>query len=165
MSMAPRVEAHLLKVGVQFDLLEHPYSRSSMETAHTAHILPGQVAKAVIIHDGDNYRMCVIPADHRLMLDWLDKALNGHYRLATEVEIRRLFDDCELGAVPALGQVYGMPVTWDSALEGLQEVYLESGDHRNLIHLDHGAFLQLMGLQQHLTISCQEEDLASWMIH
>ncbi len=147
MSMAPRVQAHLQKVGVQFDVLEHPHSRSSLQTANLARVPPQQLAKAVIIHDGDNYRMCVIPAHHRLMVDWLNRRLNSDFRLATEDEISALFDDCEIGAVPALGQVYGMPVTWDSELEGLEDIYLESGDHRHLIHLRHGAFLELMGLQ------------------
>ena len=144
MAIAPRIQAHLQKVGINYDLIEHPHSRSSMQSAISARLPPNQVAKAVIAHDGDTYCMCVLPANRRLVLDWLNDHMHGRFRLATEDEIAALFDDCEPGAVPALGQVYGMPVVWDDELNATPDIYLESGDHENLIHLEHGAFLELM---------------------
>ncbi|GAB3371009.1 YbaK/EbsC family protein [Spongiibacter taiwanensis] len=153
MSVAPRIEAHLRKVGVSYDLLEHPFSKTSMDTAHRARVPPAALAKAVILHDGECFRMCVIPANKRLMLEQFNSWLGGRFRLATEDELSALFDDCEPGAVPALGQVYGMSVVWDDELDGEEDVYLESGDHRHLIHLRHAAFRELMGLQQHERIS------------
>ncbi len=158
MAIAPRIQAHLQKVGINYDLIEHPHSRSSMQSAISARLPPNQVAKAVIAHDGDTYCMCVLPANRRLVLDWLNDHMHGRFRLATEDEIAALFDDCEPGAVPALGQVYGMPVVWDDELNATPDIYLESGDHENLIHLEHGAFLELMGLQQHDVISCMPDE-------
>jgi Ala-tRNA(Pro) deacylase len=165
MAIAPRIEAHLQKVGVYYELIEHPHSATSLQSARSAHIPPNQVAKAVLAHDGEKYRMCVIPANHRLVLEWLNEHMHGHYRLATEDELRVFFDDCEIGAVPALGQVYGMAVIWDDELKDQQDIYLESGDHEHLIHLDHGAFLELMGRQDHMVISSPEPDDARPLIH
>lgn len=165
MAIAPRIEAHLQKVGVSYDLIEHPHSKSSIQTALAAKLLPTQVAKAVIAHDGDKYCMCVLPANRRLVLDWLNQHMHGRYRLATEEEISALFDDCEPGAIPALGQVYGMPVIWDDELNDVQDIYLESGDHEHLIHLEHGAFLELMGLHAHDIISCMREEGRGNTIH
>ena len=128
MSMAPRIEAHLSKVGVHYDLVRHPYSGTSLSTARLAHIPSSQMAKAIMTHDGENYRLCVIPADHRLVLAWLNQHMGGHYRLVPEQELAALFDDCELGAIPALGQVYGLPVIWDQSLREMQDIYFESGD-------------------------------------
>ena len=154
MAIAPRIEAHLQKVGVNYHLIEHPRSQSSIQSAVSANLSPTQVAKAVIAHDGDKFCMCVLPSNRRLVMDWLNERMHGHYRLASEAEINALFDDCEPGAIPALGQVYGMPVIWDDELNDVQDIYLEGGDHEHLIHLDHGAFLELMGLQAHDIISC-----------
>lgn len=165
MLMARRVEAHLRKMGSRFSVVEHPHSYSSLESAHSAHIPPEKVAKAVMVHDGDCYRMCVIPANHRLVLAWLDAHMHGSFRLVEEDELRFLFDDCEPGAVPALGQVYGIPVVWDESFREMQDVYLEGGDHRHLIHLDHGAFLELLGRQEHLVISAPADNHFDWMIH
>lgn len=158
MSIAPRIEAHLSKVGVNYDVIQHPESHTSLASARLAKVPAQQLAKAVITHDGDNYRLCVIPATHQLVPELLDQHMGGgHYRLVHEEEIKTLFDDCEAGAVPALGQVYGMPVIWDKSLEHLPDIYFESGDHHNLIHVNHGSFMQLMGLQDNDVISCPTE--------
>ena len=153
MTMALKIEAHLDRVGVDYEMIDHPHSSTSLQTARVAHVPAQEVAKAVMTHDGNNYRMCVIPSTHRLELAMLNKHIKGKFRLATEEELGALFEDCEVGAVPALGQVYGLPVIWDQRLASMKEVYLEGGDHESLIHLNQGAFMELMGLQEHCTIS------------
>ena len=158
MTMAYSVQQHLHKVGVDYDLLAHPHSHSSLHSAHLAHVPARQVVKAVLCHDGDNYLLCVIPASHRIVFHWVNRMLNGQYQLASESELSTMFNDCEPGAVPALGQIYGFHVIWDECLQETDNIYLESGDHEHLIHLNHGAFMQLMGLQEHMTISCSEEE-------
>ncbi len=163
MSIAPRIQQHLSRIGVDYSLISHPKSESSADSARFAHIPAEQVAKGVMTYSvGDtgekNYRLCVIPSSHRLVIHWLNRHLNGDYHLVKENELPRLFEDCDEGAVPALGQVYGLPVIWDLKLMDLGDIYFESGDHLNLVHLDHGSFLQLMGLQDHAMISCPEED-------
>lgn len=158
MSVAPKIEFHLSRTGVEYDLINHPKSSTSLESARTANIPSHQLAKAVITHNGENYRLCVIPANHRLVSSWLDEHLGKHYSLVKESEMDQLFEDCEVGAIPALGQVYGLPVTWDASLQDKSDIYFESGDHRNLIHVSHGAFMQLMGLQDKETISCANDE-------
>ncbi|OUS11971.1 hypothetical protein A9Q89_07355 [Gammaproteobacteria bacterium 53_120_T64] len=158
MAMAYSIEQHLHKVGVDYSLLHHPHTHSSLHTAHIAHLPAREVVKAVLCHDRDNYLLCVIPASHRIVFHWLNRMMNGQYQLASEDELESVFLDCEMGAVPALGQVYGFHVIWDDCLQETDDIYLESGDHEHLIHLNHGAFMQLMGLQEHMTISCPEEE-------
>lgn len=167
MSIAPRIEAHLSKTGVTYDVIQHPETLSSIETARSAHIPSVKLAKSVMTHDGINYRLCVIPSNHKLVISWLNQHMNGHYRLVTEDELNKLFDDCTPGAIPPLGQVYGLPVIWDKSLQQLNDVYFESGDHRSLIHIDQGSFMQLMGLQDNNAISCPSDDLegSAYFIH
>jgi Ala-tRNA(Pro) deacylase len=167
MSVAPRVEAHLARVGVNYDLIQHPETHRSSETARSAHIPSVQLAKSVMTHDGENYRLCVIPSNHKLVMSWLNQHMKGHYRLVHEDELNELFDDCQPGAIPPLGQVYGLPVIWDNSLKQLDDIYFESGDHRSLIHVNQGSFMQLMGLQDNNAISCPSDDLegSAYFIH
>lgn len=153
MSIAPRIEAHLSKSGIHYNLVEHSESSTSLGSVQSANIPSAQMAKAVMTHDGETYRLCVIPANHKLVIPWLNVHMQGKYRLVAEAELKAIFDDCELGAVPALGQVYGLPVIWDQSLMQMQDIYFESGDHKNLVHVDHGAFMELMGLQENDVIS------------
>lgn len=158
MSMAPSIETHLGRSGIDFNLVPHAHSSNSLQTARLAHVAPKQVAKAVMTHDGDTYRLCLIPSTNRLVTSWLDEHMNGHFRLVAEEELADLFADCEAGAVPALGQVYGFPVIWDSAFSSMDEIFFESGDHENLIRVEHAGFMQLMAGQEQDNISCEAEE-------
>jgi len=165
MSMARNIEQHLNKVGVHYDLLTHPHSQTSLQSARMSNLPPGQVAKAILTHDGETYLLCVIPSGHRLVLSWVNSHMRGHYSLVPEEELSNFFEDCEIGAVPALGQVYGLPVVWDETLGDMQDIYIESGDHEHLIHVDNGAFMELMGLQQHMILSCPKNDYSDHKRH
>ena len=153
MSVSASVQAHLSRKGVIYDLLNHPHSRCSLESARLARIPPDQVAKGVLTHDGENHLLCVIPSNHRLSISWLNKSMNGNFTLVSEHRLGEFFDDCEIGAIPALGQIYGLHVIWDVALVDRDDLYIESGDHENLIHVSKGGFMELMGGQEHMTIS------------
>ena len=157
MSVSASVHGHLNCKGVHYDVLNHPHSRCSLESARLAHIPPGQVAKGVLTHDGENYLLCVIPSNHRLSISWLNKSMNGNFTLVNEHRLGEFFDDCEIGAIPALGQVYGLHVIWDEALGDRDDLYIESGDHENLIHVTRGGFMELMGGQEHMTISLPDD--------
>lgn len=158
MSMAPSIETYLGRSGIDFNLIPHSHSSNSLQTARFAHVAAKHVAKAVMTHDGDTYRLCLIPSTNRLLISRLNEHMNGHFRLATEQELADLFVDCEVGAVPALGQVYGFPVIWDSVFSSMDEIFFESGDHENLIKIDNGAFMQLMAGQEQDRISCENDE-------
>ncbi len=83
--------------------------------------------------------------------------MNGNFTLVSEHRLGEFFGDCEIGAIPALGQIYGLHVIWDEALGDKDDLYIESGDHENLIHVSKGGFMELMGGQEHMTISFSDE--------
>jgi Ala-tRNA(Pro) deacylase len=157
MSLSSAIERYLNHQHVPFDLLEHPHSRSSLESARVAHITPAQLAKAVVVRNRQQTLMCVLPASNQLLLNWVDRDYGGHYQLVSEQELRQLFPDCEAGAVPPLGQAYGIKVVWDNSLRHADDVYLEGGDHRHLVHLLRDDFLSMMAAEDHATISCTSD--------
>lgn len=157
MQIAQSVANYLHSRQIPHDIVEHPRTQSSLQTARSARIAPAVLAKAVVVKENDLFIMCIMPATHLLVLDWLDRERGGHHRLALEAELEDLFPDCALGAVPALGQVYGMKVIWDNSLNHHKEIYFEAGNHRHLVHLDTQAFVSLMCQVEHATIACPQE--------
>lgn len=157
MSLSPSVANHLKSCNVHFDVIEHRCSRTSLEAARTARVTPAQFAKAVVVKDSEQYRMCVLPASNSLVMNWLDRDYHGHYQLASEDDLAQLFPDCETGAVPPLGQAYGLPMVWDNSLRHVSDVYFEAGDHRHLIHVSHSDFMDLMQAADYATISCNSD--------
>jgi Ala-tRNA(Pro) deacylase len=102
------------------------------------------MAKCVILEDSGGYLMAVLPATHKLDLDALGLRLNRRLVLATDYELPDLFKDCEIGALPPLGQVYGIDTIVDDSLAHSPDVYFEAGDHVTLIHVKGKDFLRLM---------------------
>ena len=144
MAIAARLQQFLTQQGIDFSVVEHSHTGSSTETAQAAHIPGDRVAKAVIVKDEAGYVMVVIPSTHRLHLGQLHKALGRELGLATESEISTLFQDCERGAIPPVGAAYGIDTVVDNAFMEQPDVYLEAGDHEELIHLSGDQFRTLM---------------------
>jgi Ala-tRNA(Pro) deacylase len=149
MAVAATVEDFLSRRGVAYELVSHPHSGSSHETAEAARVSEDHIAKAVIVKDADDYAMVVIPASHWLEVEHLRKELNRDFHLATEEQLAALFSDCEAGAVPPLGPAYGVETFLDQALTSLANVYFEAGDHQHLVHTSGGDFRTLLSGVRH----------------
>ena len=155
MSIASRVTDYLANEGVSYDLVPHPHTFSSLASAHSAHVPDACVVKSVVLEDDQGaYVMAAIPADRRLRIPALNEMLHRKLGLATEDELATLFEDCELGAVPPLGRLYGMEVVWDEGLGELPDVYFEGGDHELLVHMTGSQFKGLMRQERYGEISC-----------
>ena len=144
MAIAMTLQEYLDRWGVEYDVLRHEHSSSSLETAEAAHVPGAKLAKCVMTEDYRGYLMVVVPADHQVEFDLLDEALDRRLELATEPELADIFNDCEPGAMPALGEAYGIDVALDESLIGCDEVYFEAGNHDELIHLRGEDFRDLM---------------------
>ena len=145
MTMAKTVEAYLEERNVPYDLLPHSRTSTSMRTANAAHVPAHQVAKGVMLEDDGGYVMAVLPADRRVHLGAMREQLGRRVSLATEPELAAMFKDCELGAVPPVGEAYGIETVIDDELDDGGDVYFEAGDHEELVHVGHESFLMLHG--------------------
>ena len=72
---------------------------------------------------------------------------------AAEHEIEELFDDCVPGAIPPVGECYGLDTVVDDSIEEQPEVYLEGGDHATLVHMTHAQFASLTATARHGSFS------------
>lgn len=145
MAIAQTIHQFLTEQEIPYELLAHPHSSSSTETAHSAHVSGEYLAKSVLLEDDYGYVMAVVPAVNRLDLGELHRQLNRRVGLATEPELAGVFEDCELGAIPAVGQAYGLTTVVDDQLAEQPDVYFDAGDHEHLVHLSGEAFAQIMG--------------------
>jgi len=132
-----------------YDLVHHSPTQSSLESAKTAHVPPGRVAKAVLLEDERGYVLALLPAACHLQLGVVGMVTTRPLELATEAELDRIFPDCAHGAIPATGGAYGVPMLVDESLLRMPDVYFEAGDHEELVHVDRQAFAMLVGRSQH----------------
>jgi len=149
MALALSIERYLIKCGIRYGVFSHPPTQFSIATARSVGISARRLAKSVVLCDEQGYLIAVAPASHRLRLESLRTQLKRPLELATESELLPLFDDCALGAVPPLGQAYGLEVIVDYSLIGLPEIYFEGGDHQRLIRVDGADFQSLLSTAMH----------------
>lgn len=149
MTIALTLERYLDAKNVKYDVIAHPPTHSSGETAEVCHISGDRLAKAVVLRDEIGYALAVLPASHHIRLSELRRQFGDDVNLATEREIEELFQDCERGAVPAVGECYGLDMVVDDSIEEQPEVYFEGGDHSTLVHMTHAQFAKMTVTARH----------------
>lgn len=130
--------------GVDYELVPHPFVAGSQYTAQQAHISGEQLAKCVVVEDNSGYLMTVLPATHHVDLSKLKDITHRELHFASEKELNELFDDCSKGAIPPLPEAFGYKGLMDKSLDACDDVYLEAGDHTELVHLSGDDFKYLM---------------------
>ncbi len=158
MGIAMKLSDYLKANEVQFDLVQHSHSGSSMQTAKASDVPADRVAKAVVLEDDRHALMAVLPASRRLELRELRAGSGPALRLATETRLKYLFKDCEPGAVPPVGGAYGIETVWDDSLMDQPDTYFEAGDHETLVHMKTRDFIGLMKGARHMAFSARKDD-------
>ena len=150
MAISATLKDFLDQQQVAFELIPHPHTGSSMETAEQAHVPGNRLAKAVVLKGDGNYSMVIVPSVEHVDLAVLREQLGTGLELATESELGELFPDCDVGAVPPIGPAWGMDTYLDECfLANDEEIYFEAGDHEDLVRVSGEQFQKLLGDARH----------------
>lgn len=141
---AAKLKQFLDREGVKYASLAHSTAYTAQEIAALTHIPGQEMAKTVIVFLDGEMAMAVVPASHQVDLDRL-RATSGakEVRLAREDEFKGRFPDCETGAMPPFGNLYGMRVVADEQLAQDEEIAFNAGSHHELIRLPFTDFKRL----------------------
>ena len=141
------VTGHLDGAGVAYEVVEHEPTMSASAEAATNHRPASEVAKTVILQDGDSYVLAVVPASERIDLHKIRELLGASksLRLATEAEIAADFPDLEVGAAPPFGPMTPRAELIDHRLLQADRVLCAGGDHRHSIMVDPRDVLRMTG--------------------
>jgi Ala-tRNA(Pro) deacylase len=133
-----RLAEFLESQGVSYEVVEHPARSTAAADARAAGILPQDAAKTVVLRDGEDYRVAVIPASERLDLRKLRELLGAgdSLRLASEDEIAQRFGDFEVGALPPFAPLLPAPEVLDRRLLDHPRVFCSGGDHSHGVMVD-----------------------------
>jgi len=128
-----RLAEFLDSQGISYEVIEHPARSTAAADARAAGILPHDAAKTVVLRDGDEFRIAVIPASERLDLHKLRELLGSAdtLRLASEEEIASHFGEFEVGALPPFAPVLPAPEVLDRRLLDHERIFCSGGDHRH----------------------------------
>jgi Ala-tRNA(Pro) deacylase len=138
-----RLSDFLNQSKVRYDAVHHPEAFTAQELAAIEHVKGRSHAKVVMIKAGSEKFMAVLPADHRVDLEKLDKATGKRTALATEAEFKDLFPDCAVGTMPPFGHLYGMGTYVDTSLTEAGNIVFEAGTHSDAIKMSYADYARL----------------------
>jgi Ala-tRNA(Pro) deacylase len=148
MSIAPTLQKYLDQ-NVTYDVITHEPTSSSMHTAQACRVSGDSLAKGIVLRHDGTYMLAVLPASHHIRLASLRRQVGQDITLANEGEIDALFQDCAHGAIPPVGECYGLEVIVDDSIQEQPEVYLEGGDHATLIRMSREQFARILPEARH----------------
>jgi Ala-tRNA(Pro) deacylase len=138
------LQAYLRDHGVCFTLRHHPLAFTSHEVAAAEHIPDERLAKAVVLVANREPVLVILPAAYQVHLGKLSVALRAReVHLADEALLTRLFDDCEIGAIPPFGNLYGLEVFVDRTLAQREHLEFRAGTHTETIGMAYVDFARL----------------------
>lgn len=141
----PRLQRFLHEQGIGFETIHHARSQTAHDTARSARLEDRDFAKSVVVKLDGRMAMAVLGADRRLDLAALALATGAKtVELAHESEFAALFPDCEAGAMPPFGNLYGLDVFVDDALSDDEEIVFNAGTHTELMRIPFALFEQLV---------------------
>jgi len=130
---------------VKYVVISHSPAYTSPEIAASAHIPGRELAKTVVVKLDNRLAMAVLPSSQQVDFDLLQSV--AHVRgaaLATEKEFTDRFPECEVGAMPPFGNLYGMDVFVSAELVKDEEIAFNAGSHTELVRLAYRDFERLV---------------------
>ena len=101
---------------VTYEIVRHPEAVTAQRIAQAEHVKGRHHAKVVMIKSGGQHLMMVLPADHQIDLEKVEKAIGKDVSLDKETEFKSLFAECAIGAMPPFGNLYDLPTYVDKHL-------------------------------------------------
>jgi Ala-tRNA(Pro) deacylase len=139
-----RLKDFLDQNSIQYILISHSRAYTAAAIGAITHI-PGKViAKTVMIKLDGKLAMIVVPGSRHVNMPTLKTTLGVNSALlVSEPEFAEAFPDCEVGAMPPFGSLYGLPVYVDEALTRDEEIAFNAGSHRELMRMKYKDFERL----------------------
>ena len=141
---ANSVREYLDQRHAKYVTISHQPAYTAQEVAAAAHISGRMMAKTVMVKIDGEMAMVVLPADRRVDLEYLKKITRAQtVRLASEEEFKGMFPGCEVGAMPPLGELYGLEVYAARELTEDDEIAFNAGTFTEVVKLPYAEFRRL----------------------
>ena len=130
---------------VSYEVYNHPLAYTAQEIAAKQHFSGDAMAKVVMLKVDGALAMAVLMGSDKVSLATVRESLNAReVQLATEDDFVSRFPNCEIGAMPPFGNLFGIPVYADPALEKDEHIYFNAGNHVQTVRLAYKDYERLV---------------------
>ena len=129
--------------GAPYELIHHRLDYTAQRTAADTHTTGRAFAKTVVLAVGEGHALAVLPAHRKVDFAKARELLGEEVTLAAEEDVADLFPDCEVGAEPPFGNLYGLPTYVSPELAGHESVTFNAGTHHEVIRMRYDDYARL----------------------
>jgi Ala-tRNA(Pro) deacylase len=142
---ARKLKEYLDNEKVKYVSIMHSTAYTAQEVAASAHITGKDLAKTVIVELDGEMAMAVLPANRKIVLQDLREVTGSdQVKFASEETFKAKFPECETGAMPPFGNLYGMEVFIAESMTGNDEIAFNAGSHTEVIKMKFADFERLV---------------------
>jgi Ala-tRNA(Pro) deacylase len=136
MPIPKEITSYLDEHRVPYETIHHRRDFTAQETAADTHTKGKEFAKTIVLFIDDRYYLAVLPAHRQVSLSKIKDGLHAkNVALASEDEISSIFNNCETGAMPPLGELYNLPVYVDDEIHRDYQITFNAGTHEDVIRM------------------------------
>lgn len=140
-----RVRQHLDEQNIKYSILQHSPAYTAQEVAESVHVTGRHFAKCVMVKIDGRLAQVVLPASDQVDLKRMAQSVGAtSVELAGEDEFQESFPDCEVGAMPPFGNLFGMEVFVSPHLTAADRIAFNAGNHTDVMQLSYGDFQRLV---------------------
>ncbi|HVX83740.1 MAG TPA: YbaK/EbsC family protein [Phycisphaerae bacterium] len=126
---------------VSYEILWHKRDADAQHTAAHTHTPRLEFAKTVVVRAGEQEFLLLLPAHHHVNTDLVAQALDvPAVHLVPESRLSQLFPDCQVGAQPPFGTLYGLPVIVAAPMALDEQITFNAGSHDCAVRLRYADF-------------------------
>ena len=145
MAILKKLKAILDEAKVPYEVYNHALAYTAQEIAAKQHVSGNELAKVVMIEADEQLVMAVVRGNDKVSLHVVEDSLDvRHARLATEDEFISRFPECEIGAMPPFGNLFGLKVYVDPALAKDEFIYFNAGSHVQTVRMKYQDFARIV---------------------
>jgi len=145
MSISEKLVGFLKENKISYEVITHPEAFTAQQVAHAIHQSGKVLAKTVVVLADGKHMMVVVPAHHRVTIDAVKSTIGAkEVQIVQEEVLRKLFPDCDLGAMPPLGNMYGLEVIVSKALEGNVDIIFNACTHTDCVKMHYADFVRVV---------------------
>lgn len=142
---AKKLKEYLDSKNIKYVSIYHAAASTSQRIAATSHIPGKELAKTVMLKVDGKMAMAVLPSSNNINFESFKRAAKAEkVELASELAFINLFPDCEVGAMPPFGNLYGMDVYVADILSNDEEIAFNAGTHTELIRMGYDDFVKVV---------------------
>ncbi len=140
-----RLKDYLDNNHVSYSTIPHPLAFTAQKTAHVAHVSGKEMVKTIMVRINGELKMAALPASQMVNLRFLKNLFSTEdVELARESDFANMFPDCEIGAMPPFGNLYGVEEIISEELTRDPEIVFNAGSHTELIKMRYKDFEKLV---------------------